>query len=201
MVAFSKYNPDATLSEEDKFVLVQIAVRYLKLPHPDVVAAFNGKALFPTARAGSTRGKRFDIWQNAYVLDDNASPAWALFWPHGLTGRPDGWRVAHLWARADDPNSYTNISNLCLIAAPLERLTDGEGPLLPYLKHHACKVYGWRPEDEPEPEAPPGYSNICWSYIEPSGSPIDNISHRFDTLNNQRIRLMRGLNSPMTWRQ
>ena len=126
------------------------------------------------------------------MFDDNATPEWAMFWAHGLTGtRPKGWTIAHVWPTSDDMASFTHLANLAMIPEPLASLTDKVGPLVAYLRWHAWEVYGWKPTAASTPIKPPVYDSISWRYLPHIDDPKTAIRQRFCNLSNQRTSLLR----------
>ena len=178
--------------QADAAGMAMIAARHCRLPHPDVVAACAGP-IFPTIRDQRRRGQ---IDEDAgLLLDDNATPRWALFRAHGMaqTHHPKGWTIAHVWAAPKDPDAYTNLANLCLMPECLGSLSDKAGPLCPYLKFHAQDVYGWRPSQVTPCDKPDGYGEIQWTYFDPQPNPLDFVKDRVTSLNNQRVLVLRRL--------
>ena len=112
------------IRDEDAFTLSEIAVRYCRFPHPDVVKQLRG-AVFPVVRVKGANGKRGTCdtvkdrsGQDRKVMyHDNATPRWALLWSHGFEqmAQPAGWTFAHLWDESDDPDAYTHLANLVMM--------------------------------------------------------------------------------------
>lgn len=178
--------------EDDIAAIAALAARHCRLPHPDVVARC-GAAIFPTIRDQQRRGT-LDT-ERGLLLDDNATPRWALFWAHRMpqTHHPRGWTIAHVWKATKDPAAYTHLANLCLMPECLGSLSDKDGPLCRFLEHHAWSVYRWRPETASVPEKPEGYDEIRWSYLDSHPDPIGFIRERVMTLGNQRVAVLRDL--------
>lgn len=170
------------------------------LPAPETVKALNGPA-FPALRARRDR-PRFSLLEDGEtavgVYDDNVTPAWAVFWAHGLEGtRPQGWNIAHIWAATDDIESFTHLANLALIPECFSSLTDKFGPLTGFLQWHAWSVYGWKPAGFDEPRKPEGFDGITWRYLEPTDNPRELIRSRFARHDNQRLKLLRPIMQQM----
>ena len=199
MSELQRFNVSSEIDADDAEALVRIAAKYVRVPNKRVVDALGSKSVFPSVRASAKRGERGSTQDGIYRCD-NTSPRYALLWPHGYRGVPEGWRVAHIWPNSGDKDCYTNIANLCLVAAPLERLTDGNGPLLPYLKYNAQNSYGWRPKGESEIEKPNNYDFVQWLELNMQGEPIKNLNMRFDALNNHAIRQYRKIGGMEHWR-
>jgi hypothetical protein len=126
------------------------------------------------------------------MYDDNATPEWALFWPHGLIGtRPKGWAVAHVWPSCGDVDSYTHLANLALVPESFSGLTDKNGALTTFLRWHAWTVYHWKPISAGVPTQPGGYHEIQWRYLDRTDNPTALIRREFERRNNQRTRILR----------
>lgn len=166
------------------------------LPHPETVKAI-GQAVFPTVR-----GERMQPFvkddEIIGMYDDNATPEWALFWSHGLKNkREKGWTLGHVWAESKDIGAFTHPANLILVHEPFAGLTDKNGPLTAFLKYHAWKVYGWKPEIAEEPDKPKGYDKIQWRYLSKIENPLDSIKHEFLRRNNKRTIILRPIMKKM----
>jgi hypothetical protein len=164
------------------------------LPHPDTVRAL-GRAAFPTVRARKGHPRFSEVMENGQAVgmyDDNATPAWALLWSHGITGgNRNGWSFAHIWSACDDMNAFTHPANLALVPECFASLTDKRGPLTGYLRWHAWTVYGWKPEAEQQPEMAGDYASIQWRYLPKYSEPRQFISQRLAKLTNQRVQILR----------
>lgn len=125
------------------------------------------------------------------MYDDNTTPAWALFWAHGLEGkREKGWTIAHVWPASGDIDAYTHLANLALVPEPFAGLTDKNGPLTPFLRWHAWYAYCWKPSAEDKLEKPDGYEQIEWRYLDAIVEPWKPISEWIDKKSNQRTRIL-----------
>lgn len=152
---------------KDARAVALLAARLCLLPDKKTVRQFK-KAVFPTKRKTTSRGKR--IRKGKGMWDDNTTPRWALLWSHGVHGGNDvlrGWHVAHVWSNCNELECYTRLENLLLVPAAYAGLTDGDGPLAPYLRYHAFKVYRWRPKGKPAPKKPLEYEKFrkLWRYL------------------------------------
>ncbi len=164
------------------------------LPNPNTVDAFQG-AVFPTSRYKRGHERFSTIKEDGVPIgmyDDNATPEWAMFWAHGLTGtREKGWTIAHVWPASNDINSYTHIANLAIVPEPFASLTDKIGPLTAFLRWHAWNAYRWKPARETNPTRPDGYDQVKWRYLPYESEPRELIRNRFYQLNNERTRTLR----------
>ncbi len=164
------------------------------LPHPDTVKAL-GRAVFPTSRARRQHPRFTHISENGKpvgMYDDNATPAWAILWAHGIVGGSrKGWGFAHIWPSSDDINSYSHLANLAMIPECFASLTDKEGPLTGYLRWHAWTVYHWKPDHIETPQIPRDYDKIQWRYFSKFDQPREFISQRLAKLDNERVRILR----------
>ena len=171
-----------------------LAARLCLLPHEETVGQFK-KAVFPTKRKTALRCQR--IKTSKGMWDDNTTPRWALLWSHGVRGGNKalkGWHVAHVWNNCNNVQCYTRLENLLLVPAAYAGLTDADGPLTPYLRYHAFKVYRWRPKGRPAPKKPSEYEKFAskWRYL--SAEPGDARKRVLDRLNQgrgQRAEMLR----------
>ena len=148
-------------SKEARAIALE-AAQFCRLPDPDTVITF-GKAVFPTVRNNYKRATGEHKDGKFLMYDDNTTPKWALVWSHATFGKTKellGWRIAHVWEKCDQVESYTRLENLLLVPAAYSGLTDHDGPLAPYLRYHAYKHYKWRPEDEQDPKEPAEYEKF-----------------------------------------
>ena len=151
--------PRIGYASKEAIAIALMAAQFCRLPDCDTVKTF-GKAVFPTVRKNSKRATGEHKNGKFLMYDDNTTPKWALVWSHGTFGKTKelfGWRIAHVWEKCDQVESYTRLENLLLVPAAYSGLTDHDGPLAPYLRYHAYKHYKWRPEDEQDPKEPAKY--------------------------------------------
>lgn len=187
--------PNPEIPVEHVLPLAQLVAQTSWLPDPETVGAF-GRAVLPTlrARAGKPRLSLFlENDEPAGMYDDNVTPAWALFWSHGIIKgtRPPGWTVAHVWPETDCIHSYTQLANLALIPECFGTLTDKTGPLTDFLKWHAWEVYQWKPDRKAPPGKPVGYETVTWRYFEKAADPKALIRQMVTGSDNQRTRILR----------
>ncbi|MCA9468967.1 MAG: hypothetical protein KC643_26485 [Nitrospira sp.] len=174
--------------------LAQMVGKTSWLPNRSVVKKLD-EAIFPTSRSGSGHKRFHRIKENKRVIgmyDDNTTPAWAIFWSHGLKGtRPKGWTIAHVWPNSNDIKTYTHLANLAMVPEPFAGLTDKNGPLTGFLRWHAWHVYAWKPAREAKPRKPDGYDEVEWRYLTTDVSnPKSFIRDRIKSLDNERIRIL-----------
>lgn len=179
------------IQREDSRVLAEITIRYCKFPHPDVVSRL-GKATFPVIRNTSKRLKTEYLDGRKVMFDDNTTPRWSLLWSHGYeqTGHPKGFTCAHVWSMSKDPKVYTHVANLFITRESFASLSDKEGPLVPYLRYHAKKVYGWQPKGTGTLDKPCGYDELEWNYFNPIDNPQDHIRRRLEQSKSERARIL-----------
>jgi hypothetical protein len=187
--------PTPKIPEEHVIPLAQLVAQTSWLPHPDTVEAFGG-AVFPALRArkGKTRLSHcLEAGEPIGMYDDNATPAWALFWSHGIIkgARPKGWTVAHVWPETDCLHSYTHLANLALIPECFGSLTDKTGPLTTFLRWHAWAAYQWKPGSTAPPQKPDGYESLTWRYFENTADPKALIRKMVTESDNQRTKILR----------
>jgi hypothetical protein len=176
--------------------LCRIVAQTSWLPNRETVRAL-GHAIFPTRRARKGHARMTLVQENGYdigMYDDNTTPTWALLWAHGFTGgKRRGWAFIHVWPATNDINAYTHLANLAMVPECLASLTDKDGPAARYLRWHAWSVYGWKPSDQKIPARPIGYREVRWRYLQKIDDPRGLIRYRICSLNNERIRLLRGI--------
>jgi len=146
---------------KDARAIALLAARLCQLPNKKTVSHFK-KAVLPTKRKTASRAKRIKTGKGMW--DDNTTPRWALLWSHGVRGGNKalkGWHVAHVWNNCNNVHCYTRLENLLLVPAAYAGLTDGDGPLTPYLRYHPYKAYGWKPKGKPAPKKPPEYQKFA----------------------------------------
>ncbi len=191
--------PGVTLHEDSKIELAQLFASTSWLPSPDVVKQFS-KAVFPSIRANKDNKRRtpiIDKGNTVGLYDDNCTPTWAIMWSHGYPGIgryvPD-YALAHIYGCPQNINAFTNLANILLVPKYFASLTDGNGPLLPYLKYHSLKAYEWHPEsvDESNILKPEGYDSINWRYLESkSADPHDFIKSHLAHSKGETARILR----------
>jgi hypothetical protein len=187
--------PKAEIPQEYLLTLAKMVAGTSWLPNPKTVSDL-GRAAFPALRARKEKPRLTHFLENgepAGMYDDNATPAWALFWAHGIIKgtRPKGWTVAHVWPETDCVHSFTHLANLALIPECFGTLTDKGGPLTQFLRWHAWEVYAWKPVSAPEPTRPSHYEQVVWRYFERSGHPREWIRQMVIESDNQRTNIMR----------
>jgi hypothetical protein len=187
--------PTPEIPEEQILPLAQMVAQTSWLPHPETVREFGG-AVFPALRARTGKPRLSLFLENgepAGMYDDNATPAWALFWSHGIIKgtRPPGWTVAHVWPETDCIHSYTHLANLALVPECFGTLTDKTGPLTDFLKWHAWVVYEWKPARYAPPGRPAGYETVTWRYFGHAADPKALVRQMVTESDNQRTRILR----------
>ena len=187
--------PKAEIPREYFLILAQMVAGTSWLPHPETVSEL-GHAVFPSLRARKERPRLSHFMENGEPIgmyDDNVTPAWALFWSHGMIKgtKPKGWMIAHIWSETDCLDSYTNLANLALIPECFGTLTDKNGPLTMFLRWHAWEAYHWKPASAPQPEKPEDYEKVSWRYLEKTGNPKELIRYMVNQSDNQRTRILR----------
>jgi len=178
---------------KDARTIALLAARLCQLPNKKTVSHFK-KAVFPTKRKTASRAKRIKTGKGMW--DDNTTPRWALLWSHGVRGGNEalkGWRVAHVWNDCNNVQCYTRLENLLLVPAAYAGLTDDDGPLAPYLRYHAFKVYRWRPKGRPAPKKPSEYEKFAskWRYLSAaSGSARERVLARLRKSQSERAKVL-----------
>lgn len=174
----------------DTLDLARISVRHCRLPNPAVVKRMEG-AVFPAIRGSSKqRGETDTVDGREIMYDDNTTPRWAFLWAHGFstTAHPKGWMFAHVWDDVKNPDAFTHLANLVMMPESFGGLSDKQGPLVPYLRHHAEVIYGWRPANKDAVAKPLGYDDLTWKYLDSVPDPAGFIRER--TLRSKAKRAM-----------
>jgi hypothetical protein len=186
--------PDLDPLSQYTLALAKMVASTSWLPHKDTVGALDG-AVFPTVRSIAKRGQHVKNGQTIVgMYDDNATPAWALSWAHGLTGkRPKGWTVAHVWPLSADITGYTHLANLALVPECFQSLTDKNGPLTVFLRWHAWVQYGWSPRPEIQLAKPDSFDAVEWRYLPPQSGPAELIRERMRHSREKRVGTLRDL--------
>lgn len=193
--------PGVTLPEYSLIELAQLFASTSWLPTPGVVKQFKG-AVFPSIRANKDNKRRTPIIDNGKIVglyDDNCTPMWAIMWSHGYPGIgryvPD-YALAHIYGCPQDIDAFTHLANILLVPKFFASLTDGNGPLLPYLKYHSLQVYEWAPKDVGKAEIakPVGYDSIQWRYLETKpGDPSELIRTHLLESKGEVARILRSI--------
>jgi hypothetical protein len=190
--------PTIDYKGKDARAIALLAARLCLLPDKKTVSQFE-KAVFPTKRKTALRGSLIIDKSNKEIgmYDDNTTPRLALIWSHDIQGGDralEGWRVAHVWDNCNNVQCYTRLENLLLVPAAYAGLTDADGPLAPYLRYHAFKVYRWRPKGRPAPKKPSEYEKFAskWRYLsaEP-GNARERVLARLKEGRGQRAKVLR----------
>ena len=199
--------PGVSLPKDCLADLAQLVASTSWLPDPEVVRAFDRKAVFPSIRANKEHKRRTPILQGEKtigVYDDNCTPMWAIMWSHGYPGIgryvPD-YALAHVYGCPQNIDAFTNLANLLLVPKFFASLTDGDGPLLPYLKYHSLHVYDWHPKSPEKIEIPKpeGYDSVQWRYLEAKpGDPHELIGTHIRESKGEIARFLRSVRSD--WR-
>jgi hypothetical protein len=134
--------------------------------NPQTVAQSAGQALFRIVRGSILR--RGEITRHPdgreVLLDDNTGPTDAFLWANRLKrGSYTDVQFCHVWQASEDPASYTNLANLCLLPAFLAKLSDTHPRIVLMLRWRAEQLYGWRPAGEKAMSPDPGYAELVWA--------------------------------------
>lgn len=149
--------------------------------HPDTVRQTGAAALFPVVRSigRDDRGDYVEREGRRLRLDDNAAPIAAFDWCHGFGRAPRDLQLNHIYARRDDPESFTALPNVCRTPSFLAKLTDQDPIAQALLKRRSYDLYGWRPDGEPIPDEPAGYGALIWA---PTLPAVDDVEATLRTL-------------------
>jgi hypothetical protein len=149
------------------YSVVEAVAKYTIFLDPATVAQTNGQALFPIIR-NMDMGRRGTFEAGAdgrtVMLDDNTSPTDAFLWSGQLRKGRDV-QFNHVWNDSRNRHAYTALWNLCATPAFLAKTTDGSNhpEVVAALRYRAYSLYGMRPDDEPVPQEPAGYSELRWA--------------------------------------
>lgn len=125
-------------------------------------------------RANENRGKHVDedgseiygIKGKEYCLDDNTYPnaqMKAALKRRGII--PKGYETCHIWENTCyDPRYHTCYANLVLLPRAIASLSDHNANIRAILKYRAFKLFGFKPDNAPEPQKPENYP-IEWDNL------------------------------------
>ena len=133
--------------------------------HPETVAQTKGQALFPIVRDPARRGQIGKLEDGSVVMyDDNTTPTQSFLWAARRIKGPDV-QYNHLWGDPRNPRTYTALWNLAVTPAFLAKTTDGSNhpEVLAALRYRAYELFGFYPDGEECPPAPPGYHELSWA--------------------------------------
>lgn len=114
-------------------------------------------ALFPNVRRarlgqGERRGQ---IVEGGVRLDDNSYANLAIKRATGLGKSAKGFEACHIWPLTCYEERYhTAVANIVLLPRALAGLTDHDIEIQKALQYRAFELYGWHPEEEPQPVKP-----------------------------------------------
>lgn len=114
-------------------------------------------ALFPNVRRarlgqGERRGQIVD---GGVRLDDNSYANLAIKRATGLGKSAKGFEACHIWPLTCYKERYhTAVANLVLLPRALAGLTDHDIEIQKALQYRAFELYGWHPEEMPQPVKP-----------------------------------------------
>lgn len=118
-------------------------------------------------RANENRGKHVDevgsevygIKGKEYYLDDNTYPNAQM--KAALKRQsiiPKGYETCHIWENTCyDPRYHTCYANLVLLPRAIASLSDHNANIRAILKYRAFRLFGFKPDDAPEPQKPENY--------------------------------------------
>jgi len=188
--------PPIDYKAKDARVIARLVAHLCQLPNTSTVRQFK-KAVFPTERDNSRRGKRIYRGDKPVgMYDDNTTPRWAILWSHDIVGgdaKLKGWRVAHVWNKCNNLRCYTRLENLVLVPAAYAGLTDDDGPLAPYLRYHAYDRYKWWPRGKKAPKKPAEYDTFRkkWQYLPAAAEARSLVLKRLQKSRSKRARVLR----------
>ena len=128
------------------------------------------QAVYPHVRRARSGEKRGTETPEGIRLDDNTFanrvPKAAL----SHLGKFEGFAVCHIWPQTCyDERYHTMPANLVLLPRALAGLTDHHRAVEQCLQYRAWDLYGWHPDEHPQPEKPANYPD---NWREPVPEPI-----------------------------
>ena len=128
--------------------------------HQRLLRETESVALFPNVRRarlgqGERRGQIVD---GGVRLDDNSYANLAIKRATGLGKSAKGFEACHIWPLTCYKERYhTAVANLVLLPRALAGLTDHDIEIQKALQYRAFELYGWHPEERPQPVKPTFY--------------------------------------------
>lgn len=140
--------------------------------HHRLVRDTGSAAMFPKVRRacigqGEQRGQ---IDNNGVRFDDNSYANLAIKRAAGLGKSAVGFEACHIWPGTCKYERYhTAIANIVLLPRALAGLSDHAIEIQTALQYRAFELYGWFPEEMPQPVKPEFYPS---KWREPQPDPI-----------------------------
>jgi hypothetical protein len=128
-------------------------------------------AMFPKVRrARFGQGEQPNQVVDGVRLDSNNYANMAIKRAVGLTGgRAEGFEACHIWPlTCYDVRYHTAPANIVLLPRAIAGLSDHDAEIQAALQYRAFELYGWWPEDLPQPTKPDFYPT---GWCEPQADP------------------------------
>lgn len=128
--------------------------------HYRLVRDTGSAAMFPKVRRAriSQGEQRGQVDNNGVRFDDNSYANRAVKSAAGLGKSAVGFEACHIWPlTCYDERYHTVIANIVLLPRALASLSDHVIEIQMALQYRAFELYGWFPEDVPEPVKPDFY--------------------------------------------
>lgn len=136
--------------------------------HERLLRETGGVAMSPKVRRlRPGQGEKVGQIIDGLRLDNNTYANVAIKRATGLQRTAKGFETCHIWPRTCyDERYHTAPANLVLLPRALASLSDHDPEVLRVLQYRAFELYGWWPEDEPQPVKPDFYPSD-WREPEP----------------------------------
>jgi hypothetical protein len=141
--------------------------------HHRLVRDTGSAAMFPMVRRAriSQGEKRGPVDGNGVRLDDNSYANLAIKRAAGLGKSAEGFEACHIWPlTCYDERYHTAIANIVLLPRALAGLSDHAIEIQTALQYRAFELYGWFPENTPQPVKPEFYPS---KWREPQLDPVN----------------------------
>jgi hypothetical protein len=159
--------------------VLQEVVQQLKISLPALIA---GAAFWAPPTSSATTAKYPNVRRArkgdrpgpvGVVLDDNTKANLALKQALSHLGKFRDFAVCHIWPKTCyDQRYHTMPANLVILPRELAGLTDHNREIEQCLQYRAWELYGWHPEEEPQPTKPDNYPD---NWREPADLPKESL--------------------------
>lgn len=142
--------------------------------HRRLVRETDVVAMSPTVRRARTgKGEQPGQIVDGIRLDNNSYANAAIKRAVGLGGgQAEGFEACHIWPlTCYDERYHTAPANIVLLPRAIAGLSDHDAEVRAALQYRAFELYGWWPEDQPQPEKPEFYPDEwCEPQPDPAGA-------------------------------
>lgn len=143
--------------------LCQAVASLAVFSHPDTVRATQCRPVLKIVRDAERRGQ-IELREGELIgLDDNKAPTDVFILCNNFPRRRRDVQFNHVYSASGDPESYTNLANICVTPSFLAKLTDTNAEVRALLQYRAFDLYGWHPRHAETPREPKRYYSLCWA--------------------------------------